>query len=221
MDVEVKVLIAETDWSHIQNGIPDDVDEKKREIWFFDTPDLLLKQQEVVLRARVNRKKGKVDTTTKWRRWVSPYVSVLNAWQQLDGFKAEIDASVTESVPAWSITVDDLKEEKFRAVVAQDKTPLDFFSEQQQLLAKSAWPKLPWKKLQALGPIASSKWELDHEISIERWSINADSVIEISKRGDDQASTLRKIYDWLKTTGAEANNLAGGKTAWALERLRS
>ncbi len=54
MDVEVKVLISDEHWAKIKERIPMNVDDKKREVWFFETPELSLKQQEVVLRARVN-----------------------------------------------------------------------------------------------------------------------------------------------------------------------
>jgi len=68
MDVEVKVLISDEHWAKIKEHIPVNVDDKKREVWFFETPELSLKQQEVVLRARVNRKKKTAESTAKWRR---------------------------------------------------------------------------------------------------------------------------------------------------------
>lgn len=219
MDVEVKVLIADRYWAKIKDRIPGDVDDKKREVWFFETPELSLKQQDVVLRARVNRKKNTAESTAKWRRWVSPFVPVRSAWEQLPGFKAEIDASLTEGVPAWSVTENDLDENLFRAVVAKEKPVREFFNKHQQLLVESAWPSLPWDSLRAWGPIASVKWELPNGIAIERWTIGEESAIEVSKRGQYQDVVLGELREWLSADGIEADALEGGKTAWALTIL--
>jgi hypothetical protein len=219
MDVEVKVLISDEHWAKLKEHIPMDVDDKKREVWFLDTPKLSLKQQEVVLRARINLKKKEAESTAKWRRWVSPFVPVRDAWEQLPGFKSEIDASLTDGVPAWSITEEDLEENLFRSVVAGEKRVLEFFNKQQQQLVESAWPLLPWNKLKALGPITSVKWEVSEGVVIERWTVGEESVIEVSKRGQYQDVVLGEIREWLIADGIKAEALEGGKTAWALARL--
>lgn len=219
MDVEAKVLISDEHWAKIKERIPVNIADKKREVWFFETPELSLKQQEVVLRARVNRKKKKAESTAKWRRWVSPFVLVRDAWEQLPGFKAEIDASLTDGVPAWSVTEEDLEENLFRAVVAEEKPALEFFNKHQRLLVESAWPLLPWDKLRVWGPIASVKWEVPESIAIERWTVGEESVIEVSKRGQHQDVVLGEIREWLRADGIEEDALEGGKTAWALACL--
>ena len=219
MDVEVKVLVAGEHWAKIKSRIPADVDEKKREVWFFETSDLALKQHEVVLRVRVNRKKGMADATAKQRRWVSPFVSVREAWEQLPGFKSEIDASLTEGVPAWSITAEDLEEDSFRAATENEEGPREFFTKPQRLLVESAWPLMPWDKLKARGPIASVQWKLADGFAIERWTVGEESVVELSKRGTSQDAALDEIRRLLSADGLEAQSLEGGKTAWALTRL--
>jgi hypothetical protein len=219
MDVEVKVLISDEHWVKLKERIPANVEDKMREVWFFETPKLSLKQQEVVLRVRVNRKKNKAESTAKWRRWVSPYVPVRDAWEQLSGFKAEIDASLTDGVPAWSITEEDLEENLFQAMVAEEKRVLEFFNKHQRLLVESAWPLLPWDELKAWGPITSVKWELPESVTIERWTVGKESVIEVSLRGQYQDVALGEIRKWLSADGIEAEALEGGKTAWALTRL--
>jgi hypothetical protein len=219
MDVEVKVLISGDHWTKVKKVIPIDVDDKKREIWFFDTPVLSLRQQEVVLRARVIRKKKLADSTAKWRRWASPFVSVRNAWEELPGFKAEIDASLTEGVPAWSITEKNLEEKLFRAVAAEEKRVREFFNKHQRLLVESAWPLLPWDKLSAWGPIASVKWNAAEGVAIERWTVGDESVVEVSKRGQYHEVVLGEIREWLSAEGIEGEALEGGKTAWALACL--
>jgi len=218
MDVEVKVLISDEHWTKVKERIPVNVDDKKREVWFLETPELSLKQHEVVLRARVNRKK-KAESTAKWRRWVSPFVPVRDAWTQLPGFKAEMDASLTDGVSAWSVTEEDLDENLFRAVVAEERRTLELFNKHQRLLVESAWPLLPWDKLRAWGPIASVKWEVQKGVAIERWTVGEESVIEVSKRGQYQDVVLGEIREWLSADGIEAEALEGGKTAWALTYL--
>ena len=219
MEVEVKVLISDTHWTRIKERIPEDVDEKRRDVWFFDTSDLSLKNREIVLRARVNRRRDKAESTAKWRRWVSPFDPVRDAWEQLPGFKAEIDASLSEGVPAWSITDKDLEENLFRAVVEKELRVQKLFNMQQQLLVQSAWPLLPWDELIPLGPIGSVKWEVQKGVTIERWTVSGKSVIEVSKRGQIQDLVLGEIREWLSEDSIEAEALEGGKTAWALARL--
>lgn len=218
MDTEVKVLIPDEHWTKIKGRIPSNVEGKKREVWFFETPTLSLKKQEIVLRVRVDRKK-KAESTAKWRRWVSPFVTVRNAWEQLPGFKAEIDASLTESVPAWSVTEKDLKEKIFQAVVAKDQPVQKIFNKHQQLLVESAWPLLPWDTLSVWGPIASIKWEIPEGVVIEHWTVGEESIIEVSMRGEYQDVVLGKIREWLNVDGMEAEALEGGKTVWALTHL--
>jgi hypothetical protein len=122
-------------------------------------------------------------------------------------------------VPAWSVTEEDLEENLFRAVVAKEKRALEFFNKHQQLLVESAWPLLRWDELRARGPIASVKWEVPEGVAIERWTVGEESVIEVSKRGQHQDVVLGEIREWLSADGIEAEELEGGKTAWALARL--
>ena len=71
MDSEVKVLVPGDCWDQLRQLIPSSEDDKKREIWFFEAVvngTAILKQRELILRARINRKKGKTDTTAKLRR---------------------------------------------------------------------------------------------------------------------------------------------------------
>jgi hypothetical protein len=219
MAAEVKVLVSDQHWTEIQERILFGIDDKKREVWFFETPDLSLKQQEIILRTRISRKSKKVESTAKWRRWVSPFPAVHDAWAQLPGFKAEIDATLNDSVTAWSVTEEDLGENVFLAVMAEEKSVLELFSKNQRLLVGSAWPLIPWDKLCKMGPTKSAKWVVSENISVERWTVGEDSVIEISKRGESKDIILREICEWLSSFGIDAEALEGGKTAWALEHL--
>jgi hypothetical protein len=219
MDCEMKVLVSGDHWDKVKEQIPEEIDHKKRDIWFFETPDLLLKQHEVVLRARLNLKKKEVESTAKWRRWVSPFIPVLDAWDKIDGFKAEVDATLTECVPAWSITRDGLDKRVFEAAQTSSKNLLEFFGDEQQLLVRGAWPKLPWESIGAYGPLDSVKWTIPNSVSIECWTSKEESIIEISKRGEDQTIALKEIRSWLHGAGVAGEEISGGKTAWALRLL--
>lgn len=223
MEFEVKLLIDDQHWETISSLIQPDAKETKREIWFFETPDKNLKQHEVLLRVRVNRKKDEAETTAKWRKFVSPYPEVLEEWQKIKDFKAEIDATgkgdQTQQVPAWSITRKGMKESTFD-IVKNDPRKIDrLFNEYQMLLVCSAWPGLPADRLQCFGPVDSIRFNLDNGLFIERWSIGNSSVIEISHRGEDCHSALERIEAWLAAADIPGEGLPGGKTAWALDRL--
>ena len=216
---EVKLLIDNTHWNLIEAIIPQSVEVKKREVWFFETADLALKKHELVLRARISHKKGEVESTAKWRKWVSPYPEVLNEWDSVKGFKSEIDATDDAAVPAWSVTRGKMQLPVFENARRDPRQTAKLFNSNQLLLVRSAWPDLPIKSLQCLGPIESSRWSIQNKINIERWSIKDDHVIEISKRGSDATTELNEIRKWLKQSGIESEPLPGGKTAWALDRL--
>lgn len=221
MDCEMKILVGGKYWDRIKNQIPEGLDDKARDVWFFEAPDLLLKQHEVVLRARVNKKKKEAESTAKWRKWVSPFIPVLDAWHRLSGFKAEVDATLTESVPAWSITRDGFDQSIFEAAQSSPRKLLEFFGDEQQLLVRGALPNVPWDRIRAYGPLTSLKWEIADSVSIERWTFNNESIIEISKRGEDQSDALKEIRSWLRAADVEGKELSGGKTAWALGLLVS
>lgn len=215
----MKVLVGGEHWDKMKQQIPDDIDAKKRDVWFFETPECLLKQHGVVLRARINPKKKEAESTAKWRRWVSPFVPVLDAWDNIDGFKAEVDATLTEGVPAWSITRDGFEESLFIAAQTSSKKLLEFFGDDQQVLVRGAWPNVPWESIKAYGPFDSVKWAITDSVSIERWTIKEETIIEVSKRGENQSIALDEIRSWLQNAEVIAEEISGGKTAWALKLL--
>ena len=53
------------------------------------------------------------ESTAKWRKLASPFIPVLYTWNRLHGFKVEVDATLTESVPAWSMTRDGFDQSVF------------------------------------------------------------------------------------------------------------
>jgi hypothetical protein len=89
------------------------------------------------------------------------------------------------------------------------------------VLLQSAWPQLPWKELKPLGPIESVKWDGQHDLNIEKWSIGEETLFEVSMRGDtlDEPSLAAEIRRHLQAVGIQSSGNVEGKTAWALKRL--
>jgi len=63
------------------------------------------------------------------------------------------------------------------------------------------------------------KWTIPNSVSIECWTSKEESIIEISKRGEDQTIALKEIRSWLHGAGVAGEEISGGKTAWALRLL--
>jgi hypothetical protein len=219
MAVEVKVLVSDAGWAALQPHIPADAEAKKRSLWFFDTPEQDLRGQELVLRLRLNARKTKAESTAKWRRWVSPYAPVRAAWSEVPGFKAEIDATLTERAPAWSITEEGVDIEAVTEAIRGEGPVKALFGEHQQRLVEAAAPLLPWRQLVAWGPIAAVKWGLPGDIDLERWTVEGDSVIELSCRGEAEQPLFDRILGFLRGCELDGASLPGGKTAWAFRTM--
>lgn len=233
MNIEVKVLVPGDSWEQLRQLIPAEDDHKKREIWFFEIVvggTTLLKQRELILRARINRKKDKADTTAKLRRYIPTYPSILQAWEQIEGFKSEFDAGGDSTsaanaddlgVPAWSLTANADSCTDLYQLKDRDSAVGQVFDHHQRVLLESAWPQLPWNQLKALGPIVSEKWEAPHDLSIEKWTIEQETLFEVSKRGEttDAVALAAEIRQQLQAVGIQASGNVEGKTAWALKRL--
>ncbi|MFN7899107.1 MAG: hypothetical protein ACK5N0_05480, partial [Synechococcaceae cyanobacterium] len=91
----------------------------------------------------------------------------------------------------------------------------------QRLLLEQAWPQLPWEQLKPLGPIASVKWDAQHEMTIEQWTIHQQTLFEVSKRGDatEVEAIAAEIRQHLQALGIQSSGNKEGKTAWALRQL--
>ncbi len=226
MDVEVKALLSDKVWPTVAASLPPEKKAKVREVWFFDTDTLRLRDHGVILRARVN-KKGEVETTTKWRGLPLAALEPTETWaraQDLDqtSFKAELDVSMhgggVEQVPAFSLTVEEVDPDRLRAAL-EDHHVRKLFDKAQEHLAERPFPTLPWDELRAFGPIVAQKWEIAADLNLERWEVAGEGVIEVSKKGEDANRLIAEIQTWLHTIGVEDSMLGGGKTAWALGRL--
>jgi hypothetical protein len=187
---EYKVLAEAGSWARVVKayglGLPD----RRRDIYFYDTPELALYQRGLVLRARADSGKNG-DTTVKLR----PAPGVIPAAVASDeGFKCEYDRTQKGAVYACSLTNKEPNAE-IAAVAAGTEKPEKIFSGLQ-----AAWAgNDAWAGLKTLGPIKSSSWEAQcpvlETLSFERWDLPGGlSFFEISFRTTaEQADTEAKI----------------------------
>jgi hypothetical protein len=206
--VEDKVLVAPEAWAKHEGEL---APPKLRTVWFFDTGGRALQERGVILRLRQG--KG-ADRTVKRRGGAFPdglEVALEAEAGELFKFKAERDRALgpdgPRSVPAWSLTVD----------AAADDAPEPRFSLLQRVFASLAGP-VPWSDLRPLGPIAAESWKVG-ELSVERWTIGDDQLVEVSRKSDVDAPWEEFVAALGAIGLAPLGGDAGGKTRWALARL--
>jgi hypothetical protein len=176
---EYKVLIEPSSWAAAAAAYGLAGPDKERNIYFFDTPNLDLYAQGLVLRARAGKKKA--DITVKYRPPAGAIPAQVSA---RPGFKCENDASATGSV--YSCSLSESAEPAAVAAAAAGANPRGLYSAEQRLWAGER----PWEALKALGPIRSTSWETAHpalgELSFERWDLpGGPSFLEASFRADE------------------------------------
>jgi hypothetical protein len=116
----------------------------------------------------------------------------------MPALKSEIDTSPSYAAPARSNKQEEPEENLLRVAVADGKQIMEFFNKHQRRL------------------VASVKREVHKNISIEPWTVDEESVTEVLKQGQYQHVAFRQIQEWLHTVGIEAEELAGGQTAWPI-----
>lgn len=216
MNVEVKILVPESDWTRLRDAA--ELGESKvRWIWFFDTAERALGADGVILRLRSGEKEG--DTTAKLRGHpLAPDVVAL--LDEEGGLKVENDCTEDACTLAFSITRED-------ASLSGDLTgwawppPRELFSRRQRALAALGGRAVPWDEVARLGPITSHTWKKkDLGLTVERWTVGAASIVEVSMRGETgPEEPLSNLRTRLGAWGVSTLGLPGGKTRWALDRL--
>lgn len=208
MKVEDKVLVAPEAWAKHEGEL---ASPKRRTVWFFDTDGRALQERGVILRLRQGQG---ADRTVKRRGGAFPdglEVALEAEEGKLFKFKAERDRALgpdgPRSVPAWSLTED----------ADDDAAPVPRFSPLQRVFASLAGP-VPWSDLHPLGPIAAESWKVG-ELSVERWTIGDDQLVEVSRKSDEGAPWEEFVAALAAIGLAPLGGDAGGKTRWALARL--
>jgi hypothetical protein len=200
----------------------DPLDAQIRQVYFFDTPDLSLNRQGVVVRARRVQRKGG-DSVVKLRPVVpSELPETLRA---SPAFTVEVDA-----MPGGYVCSGTLKQRvdnaDVRDVVAGDQPLRALFSKQQRAFLSEHAPDGPaLEDLSVLGPILVLKLKFEPEgfnrrLVAELWMYPDNSrVVELSTKCDPseafQAAVETRVF--LSGLGVDLSGEQQAKTVKALE----
>jgi hypothetical protein len=195
-----------------------------RVIYFYDTPDLILFNAGVLLRARLV--KGENDDSTVKIRPVDP-AKVPQDWTELPGFKLEVDSTGDRIVCSASLTKVQKRDEI--AEVAKGSRPIHelYSSDQERFLSQFYPHPVDFGKLRVLGPIRVLRWttkhkRFEHELTSEEWRLpDGEDLLEVSiKVQPDEAATARVVFEThLRDRGLDPAGAQESKTRTALERL--
>lgn len=194
----------------------------ERQVWFYDTPELALFGDGVILRGR-SKRKADDDSTVKLRPMTAKDVD--SAWLDLDGFKCEEDRSVAKSVWSCSLTVVQ-DEGELEAVAAGDRLLEKVFSsEQEELLALYAPEPVDLGQLLPLGPVAAQVWKVvpktfGRSLTMELWTLSeSEQLLEVSMRAAPSVADQRlgELVSYLSSRGFDTSTQQETKTKAALE----
>lgn len=218
--VEVKVLIAPSDQARAVQSLGFEKKQKGR-VYFYDTNDLALLQQGLILRVRQGEDDN--DLTVKIRPQDDKTLS--DPSHGAEDFKCESDLNGGVAKPSFSI----------KAPFTKKKAPdngeefAGHLSPGQRDLIRTAGLTIDWKRVRRMAEIQSAGWQRKKEggmpkLSLERWDWPQDrSALELSAKvdGDEGPSMERR----LKQLALDKDLLVGcdskPKTRMVLESLRS
>jgi hypothetical protein len=229
--VEIKATIPN---HQVRNALRlhglDQNNDDERYIYFFDTPDLSLFSQGVVVRAR--RRIGDQHDTTVKLRPVDPSI-VSEDWRRFAGFKIEADSSEKGIVKSASLTLP-VQKGHIKDVAKGKKPATSLFTDDQKMfLLTLAEKKIDFTKIVLLGPIRASKWKVNSPalpwpITAELWRRgDGATILEVSIKVPviQAAAAMAGFFALLAEDGAERDNAQQAKTRWALthyaDRLRN
>ena len=183
--VELKLTIPETEHSSTVAALGiDPLDAQIRQVFFFDTPDLTLYEQGVVVRARRVQKKGD-DSVVKLRPVVPSQLP--SGVRRLPEFGVEVDAMPGGFVCSGSlkgIPKADVRE----TVMGGGRTQKLFSKEQRAFYAEHAPEGLALDDLSVLGPIFVLKLKFapmafDRRLVAEMWLYpDGSRILELSTK---------------------------------------
>jgi hypothetical protein len=156
--VEFKLTVPENDRFSSAEAIGlDPLDAQIRQIYFFDTPDLKLQDQGVVLRAR--RVQQKADDSVVKLRPVVPG-SLPAELRALEEFKVEVDAMPGKFICSGSLKGELGAKDIKATVVGTAKLASLFSTKQQDFYAAHAPSGLGLNDLSVLGPVLVHKYQV-------------------------------------------------------------
>ena len=183
--VELKLTIPETEHSSTVAALRiDPLDAQVRQVFFFDTPDLALYEQGVVVRARRVQKKGD-DSVVKLRPVVP--AQLPSGVRRLPEFGVEVDAMPGGFVCSGSLKGKP-KADVRATVMGGERTQKLFSKEQRAFYGEHAPEGLALDDLSVLGPIFVLKLKLaptdfDRRLVAEMWLYpDGSRILELSTK---------------------------------------
>ena len=205
---------------------------KQRSITFFDSRDLILYREGIVLRARVNPD-GDGETTIKIRDLREAELDP--SLRSRDGFKCEWDRGTRPDPGHRNCSYsDDRGALEFAHVLVIKDRPLNslFSSKQLEYFEDLALPRLgskdPWDQLQPMGPVRSSTWKAaapfapDLELTVELWEIpGVNRMLELSVRAPsaDSDDVGNRLEEWIRRNQLQVLHSQASKTEWVLKHF--
>jgi hypothetical protein len=221
--VELKVTVPESgQYAAVAALRLDPLDAQIRQVYFFDTPDLSLNRNGVVLRARRVQRKGG-DCVVKLRPLIPQ--EVPEALRRSDGFTVEVDA-----MPGGYVCSGTLKEsvdnaDVRRVVTEQGSLDAILSKPQRRFLADHSPPGVGLDDLAVLGPILVLKLKFEPEgferrLVAELWLYpDGSRVLELSTKCEPNQAfqTAAETRAFLSQRGVELSGQQQAKTTKALE----
>ena len=221
--VELKLTVPDTNLSESAKALGvDPLDAQVRQVFFFDTPDLALNKQGVVVRARRVQRKGD-DSVVKLRPVIPD--ELPKKVRSSPGFGVEVDAMPGGFVCSGSMKRE-LEEPEVRPAVHGEKRVRRLFSkEQRAFFAEHAPEGLDLEDLSILGPIFVLKVKFSPEgfkrrMVAEMWLYpDGSRIVELSTKcppaqAFDVAAEARAL---LTSRGIDLSSAQETKTRKALE----
>jgi hypothetical protein len=223
--VEIKITVAGSDEARAYEAL--DIgrqDAVRREIYFFDTPDLSLFKEGIILRARAIENDDH-DSVVKFRP-VDPEI-VSDDWKATEGFKLEADVVGDKVVMSASLKVAQKKSAIEKAANGELDMSELFSKKQKRLLAEFYDGPLEREELVILGPVKTLRADIErpgmaYKITAEYWTLPDEShLLEISiKCPPDEAVVAREVFEaFVAGHGLDPNGAQATKTRLALTGL--
>ncbi len=223
--VEIKITVTGNDEERAYEAL--DIksrDAARRDIYFFDTPQLTLNKAGVVLRVRAIEDDDN-DSVVKIRP-VDPN-KVDEIWKAAAGFKIEADSVGDKVVMSAS-----LKAKQKKSVIGKVENGKHAISElfskkQKEFLAEFYDSPLDLNDLTILGPVRALRADIErpamaYKLTAEYWTLPDDShLLELSiKCPPEEAVVAREVFEaFLAGHGLDPNGAQTTKTKLALTGL--
>lgn len=222
--VELKVTVKDSDQRSALLALDMDVlDAEFRQVFFFDTPDLKLHKNGLVVRARRIKRGG--DTVVKVRPVVPSEVPV--SLRQSGSFKVELDAMPGSFVCSASLK-GKADNSDVKMVVSAEKTISKLFTKEQRAFYKDHAPKgLDLDRLTPFGPINTAKLKFTPDgykrpLVAEVWFYpDASRILELSTKcaPDEAFQVAAETRAFLKKRGISVTGEQETKTVRALHHF--